>query len=131
MPVRHSLDLELGDEEDDEGRAFLLAACHTELGRLMGRMWTRRAGARTEPGAWPGVGAAAAEGGAQQGAVAASPGAAGEVAHLRAALALFPDYVAGSLALAQVGGRRGVNTSRRARGSEDVGCWVCKMFAAC
>ncbi len=112
MPVRHSLDLELGDEEEDEGRAFLLAACHMELGRMMGRMWTRRAGARTEPRAWPEAGSGAAEGRGQQGMAAAAPGAAGEVAHLRATLALFPDYVAGSLALAQVGGQRGRNTSR-------------------
>ncbi|GFR51686.1 hypothetical protein Agub_g14129, partial [Astrephomene gubernaculifera] len=38
--VRHSLDLDLEDWEEEPG--FLLASAHLELGKLLGRMWPRR-----------------------------------------------------------------------------------------
>ncbi|GLI68215.1 hypothetical protein VaNZ11_012559, partial [Volvox africanus] len=38
--VRHSLDLDLEDWQDEPG--FLLASCHLEIGKLLGRMFPRR-----------------------------------------------------------------------------------------
>ncbi|EFJ45845.1 hypothetical protein VOLCADRAFT_118201 [Volvox carteri f. nagariensis] len=38
--VRHSLDLDLGDWQDEPG--FLLASAHLEIGRLLGRMFPRK-----------------------------------------------------------------------------------------
>ncbi|KXZ43904.1 hypothetical protein GPECTOR_78g92 [Gonium pectorale] len=82
--VRHSLDLDLDDWEDEPG--FLLASAHLELGasmraalvaavgaepgKLLGRMWPRREAA--------------------------------SLRHLAAARGLFPDFVAARVASAQV-----------------------------